>query len=165
MSVNIPAKTEIQASNNTIASLKDYQSKNWAIGLTGDTLQPDSFLAFFTERSLPFLYYVRSPQGVNVGDSTAYQKDIDTLNGYIASIRATETAQVNATITNLNSYKASNWAIGLNGDTLLPDGFVTFFAVRSLPFAFYVRSHGLSLGDASAYDTNIHTLQNYLASL
>ncbi|MCK6401811.1 MAG: hypothetical protein L6Q74_07875 [Sphaerotilus natans subsp. sulfidivorans] len=165
MSINVNAKTEIKSVTALIATLNDYKSKNWAIGLTGNTLVPDSFLAFFTNRELPFAYYVRSQQGVSLGDPTAYQNNINTLNVYIARIKANEKALVTATIATLNDYKAKNWAIGLNGDTLQPDNLLPFFATRELVFAFYVRKPALTLGDAAAYDKNIATLNAYLSSL
>jgi len=65
----------------------------------------------------------------------------------------------------LKEYKALNWAIGLNGDTLEPDGFVKFFDERNLPFEYYVRSQGVSQGDDSAYEKNITTLKNYITQL
>jgi Dyp-type peroxidase family len=65
----------------------------------------------------------------------------------------------------LKEYKALNWAIGLNGDTLEPDGFVKFFDERKLPFDYYVRSQGVSQGDDSAYEKNITTLKNYITQL
>ena len=65
----------------------------------------------------------------------------------------------------LKEYKALNWAIGLNGDTLEPDGFVKFFEERKLPFEYYVRSQGVSRGDDSAYEKNITTLKNYITQL
>jgi len=65
----------------------------------------------------------------------------------------------------LKEYKALNWAIGLNGDTLEPDGFVKFFEERNLPFEYYVRSQGVSRGDDSAYEKNITTLKNYITQL
>jgi hypothetical protein len=136
-SVSIPAQKEIQAANSSIAQIKDFQSKNWAIGLNGDTLAPDGFLAFFTERHLPFSYYVRA-KGVNVGEPSAYQINIATLTLYISNIRAAETTAVNSVIAELETYKARNWAIGLNGSTLQPDGFLPFFDTRSIPFAYYV---------------------------
>ncbi|AUH53272.1 hypothetical protein CXB49_22040 [Chromobacterium sp. ATCC 53434] len=162
--VNVPAKQEIEAVNGTIKQLKDYQSKNWAIGLNGDDLAPDGFLAFFNERQLPFSYYVRA-QGVSVGEPSAYQADIDTLNHYIALIRSSEGIAVHGAIEQLNRYKANNWAIGLNGSTLQPDDFLPFFATRGVPFAYYVRSGGVELGTPSAYDSNIKALQQYLNSL
>jgi len=165
VSVNVNAKTEIQAAVSTIAGIHDYQSKNWAIGLTGDTLQPDGFLAFFTNRGLPFAYYVRSPQGVVIGDASAYQNNVNTLNAYIAKIKADEKTQVANTVAQLNDYKSKNWAIGLNGDTLQPDGFLPFFATRGLAFSLYIRKPNLSVGDASAYDKNIATLNAYVSSL
>lgn len=162
--VNVTAKTEINAANSTITELKDYQSRNWAIGMNGDTLAPDGFLSFFTERNLPFSYYVRA-RGVAVGEPSAYGANIDTLAQHIAAIRAAETNAVNATIRDLELYKSRNWAIGLNGTTLQPDNFLPFFGTRSVPFDYYVRSGGVELGSPSAYDNNIRNLKQYLNTL
>ncbi|NTX32055.1 hypothetical protein HT746_33920 [Burkholderia pyrrocinia] len=162
--VNVTAKVEINAANKTIGELKDYQSRNWAIGLNGDTLAPDGFLSFFTERNLPFSYYVRA-RGVSIGEPSAYQANIETLTHHIAAIRASETNAVNATIRDLELYKSRNWAIGLNGTTLQPDNFLPFFGTRSVPFEYYVRSGGVELGSPSAYDTDIRNLTQYLGSL
>ncbi|MEW6345537.1 MAG: hypothetical protein RXR20_14595 [Paraburkholderia sp.] len=163
-SVSITAKTEIKAANDTIAGLKDYQNKGWAIGLNGDTLAPDGFLTFFTERNLPFRYYVRS-KGVSVGEPTAYQANIDVLTQYVNNIRSAENVAVNSVVADLEVYKARNWAIGLNGSTLQPDNFLPFFGTRGIPFEYYVRSGGVELGSPSAYDTDIKNLKNYQASL
>ncbi|WP_063550649.1 hypothetical protein [Burkholderia territorii] len=162
--VNVTAKTEINAANSTIAELKEYQSRNWAIGMNGDTLAPDGFLSFFTERSLPFSYYVRA-RGVSVGEPSAYAANIETLTQHVAAIRAAESNLVAATIRELELYKSRNWAIGLNGTTLQPDNFLPFFGTRSVPFEYYVRSGGVELGSSSAYDTNIRNLQQYLSAL
>lgn len=68
-------------------------------------------------------------------------------------------------INDLRDYKQRFWAIGLNGDTLQPDGFVAFFNARNLPFEYFVRSRGVAMGDYSAYDRNIATLESYINSL
>jgi hypothetical protein len=159
--VTVNVKSELQACNTVIAGILDYQNKNWAIGMTGDTLQPDSFLAFFTARKLAFLYYVRSSDGVSVGDPDAYQKNIDTLHEYMDELIANEKKQVEAQIQELKNYKTNNWAIGLNGDTLQPDGFMPFFAQRELPFFMYVQNESLAVGDSSCYDKNINMLLSY----
>ncbi|MDL2329592.1 hypothetical protein LJC71_07610 [Desulfosarcina sp. OttesenSCG-928-A07] len=164
--IQTPARDELKKCNDIIVGIKDYQKKNWAIGLNGDTLQPDGFLAFFTERQLSFQYYVRSTKTkVNIGSPDAYDINIHTVEDYINNVKSFEKTAVNNTINSLEFYRSKNWAIGLNGDTLQPDNFLPFFAVRNLPFAYYVRNAKLSLGDASAYDANIKTLQDYLASL
>lgn len=154
----------VNASRSTIQGLQDYKNRFWAIGLNGDTLQPDGFLKFFNDRSLPFAYFVRS-QGVSIGTEAAYDSNISTLQAYIQQQINAEADLVNAIIGQLKDYQARNWAIGLNGDTLQPDGFVSFFGQRQLPFDFYVRSQGVSLGEPSAYNHNILTLQQYLQQL
>lgn len=154
---------EITTCTKVISQIQDYHNKNWAIGLNGDTLAPDGFLKFFAERQLPFAYYVRSvTTDISIGEPTAYQANTDTIKNYVQGLVAKETAAVNGTISELTSYKNNFWAIGLNGDTLQPDGFLAFFDVRDLPFAYFVRSKGHSLGEQSAYDQNVATLQGYL---
>ncbi len=157
-------KQEIEAAQKTISELKDYKSRNWAIGLNGDTLEPDGFVVFFGVRELAFNFYVRS-QGVSLGDSSAYDKNIATLEQYVETIRDKEVSTSNSQINELQDYKARNWAIGLNGDTFNPDGFLKFFKERELPFRFYVQNKGVSIGNSSAYDENITTLNNYIMSL
>jgi hypothetical protein len=158
--VSISAIVETKVVNDTIANLNDYKSKNWGIGLNGDTFQPDGFLSFFTQRSLHFSYYVVN-NGVTIGSPASYDANINELKQYLNSFQSTEKAQCQSVINDLNSYKNSFWAIGLNGDTLQPDGFNQFFAERNLPFLPFVRS-SVSIGDQSAYDKNIATLQSYM---
>lgn len=155
---------EIAAAKKVISELQDYKNRYWAIGLNGDTLQPDGFLRFFNARNLPFQYFVRS-QGVAVGEQSAYDDNIATLNQYIEQVRDREISAIEATINELLNYKNRYWAIGLNGDTLQPDGFVTFFGSRELPFQYFVRSQGVALGEQFAYDENIATLRNYIISI
>ncbi|AFZ27883.1 hypothetical protein Cylst_5906 [Cylindrospermum stagnale PCC 7417] len=158
----IPAQ-EIRATQDKLKELQNYQNNNWAIGLNGDTFQPDGFLGFFSQRGLSFKYYINN-QGVSVGSPSAYGENITTLERYIANIRAEEQASVESTIKELEYYKSNFWAIGLNGDTLQPDGFNNFFAARELTFKPFVRSK-VSIGQESAYDENIATLRNYLKSI
>jgi hypothetical protein len=163
LKVQMLPKQEIEATKQKIAELQDYKSRFWAIGLNGDTLQPDGFLQFFEERGLPFKYFVRSQ--ISVGDESAYDKNIATLKNYIQHVRTPEIDACQSTITELKTYKEKFWAIGLNGDTLQPDGFIVFFGVRNLPFKYFVRVQGVSLGEQSAYDENIATLETYIQSL
>ncbi|MDB9306407.1 MULTISPECIES: Dyp-type peroxidase [Cyanophyceae] len=164
-------KQEIEAANNIIAELRHYQQKNWAIGLNGDSTQPDGFLTFFNQRKLPFSFYLLNQ--VQLGDQSAYLTNINTLNKYIKDICAQEIDASEYKIAELKEYKCLNWAIGLNADTEQPDGFVNFFGERQLPFEFYVRSipnretgtKGVSMGDQSAYEKNITTLNNYITEL
>lgn len=91
-----------------------------------------------------------------------------TVNWSAASAPPKPTKEIEACqsiINELLNYKQRYWAIGLNGDTLQPDGFVKFFGDRNLPFEYFVQSQGVSRGDYSAYDKNIATLENYIKSL
>ena len=156
-------KQEIEAAKKKIAELQEYKQKNWAIGLNGDTTQPDGFLTFFNQRKLPFEFYLLNQ--FRLGGSSAYDKNIARLNKYIEDVITQEVDACEYKIAELKEYKGLNWAIGLNGDTIEPDGFVNFFGERELPFEFYVRSQNVSLGDGSAYDKNITTLENYIKEL
>lgn len=158
------ASAEIGAAQQMISDLHLFRANLWPVGLRGDTLQPDRFLKFFTDRELPFEFHMHS-QGVSVGEQSAYDANVQTLQVYIDSIRQAETAACTATIADFNHYRELNWAIGLNGDTLQPDQFISFFGERQLPFAYYVRSRGVALGEPSAYRVNIETLERYVQSL
>lgn len=163
MEVSLIPLQEIKAALGMIKELQDYKSQNWAIGLNGDTFEPDGFLKFFTQRGLAFKYYVNN-KGVSVDSPSAYDENITTLNSYIDTLRSEEYTAADSTIKELKAYKAKFWAIGLNGDTLQPDGFNTFFAARELPFKPFVRSR-VSIGEESAYNVNIGTLESYIKSL
>lgn len=154
---------EVQWVNSTIAGLRDYQAKNWAIGLNGDTGKPDGFLVSFAERGLPFTTYVRGA-GLSIGGPDAYQRNIATLQNYIAKERQEEVASVNNIITQIHAYKAQSWAIGLSWPDGQPDAFTAYFAARNLPIAYYVRGN-VSFGEPSAYDKNIATLNDYVLRL
>jgi hypothetical protein len=77
--------TETEACESIISELKQYKERNWAIGLNGDTLQPDNFVKFFGDRKLPFVYYVSS-KGINIGSPEAYEDNIKTLVNYIDTL-------------------------------------------------------------------------------
>ena len=156
-------KQEIEAAQGIIAELQNYKQRNWAIGLNGDTTQPDGFLTFFNQRKLPFKFYLQNQVGL--GEYAAYDENIKTLNKYIVDVINQESDACEYKIAELEEYKGLNWAIGLNGDTTEPDGFVNFFGERELPFKFFVRSKGISLGNDSAYVDNINTLNKYISSL
>jgi hypothetical protein len=131
-------KQEIEAAKKKIAELQEYKQKNWAIGLNGDTTQPDGFLTFFNQRKLPFEFYLLNR--FRLGDSSAYDKNIARLNKYIEDVITQEVDACEYKIAEIEEYKKLNWAIGLNGDDpTKTDGFVNFFGERELPFEFYVR--------------------------
>lgn len=161
-------KAKIKIAKTIIDRIKSYKDKYWAIGLNGDTLQPDAFLTFFKARGLPFAFFVRSGvKNVGLGEYSAYEQNITTLNKYIEDIISQESEKCKLKIVQLEDYKKNNRPIGLNGDYQKPDEFIDFFAERDLPFAFYVRNvKGVSpQGDYSAYDQNIATLNDYIKKL
>jgi len=158
-------KQEIEAAKKIIAELEEYKKKNWAIGLNGDTTQPDGFLTFFNQRKLPFKFYLLNQ--VRLGGYSAYDENIATLEKYIEDVINQESDACEYTIAEIEEYQDRHWAIGLNGDDpTKTDGFVNFFGERELPFKFYVRSKtGVSLGEKSAYAENIKTLEIYIGTL
>jgi hypothetical protein len=156
-------KQEIEAAKEIIAELRNYQRNNLAIGLHGDTIEPDGFLTFFNQRNLRFKFYLLNQ--VSLGNYTAYDENIKTLEKYIEDVRNQEIEASEYKIAELMEYKELYWAIGLNGDTLEPDGFLSFFGERELPFQFFLRNKNVSMGDEGAYDQNIKTLNDYISSL
>ncbi|WP_177176255.1 ATP-binding protein [Trichormus sp. NMC-1] len=157
--ISVKPKETIKAAKEIIPELEKYKKNQFPIGLNGDSLKPDAFLKFFNRRNLPFAFYVKR---VSLGDYSAYDQNIATLNKYIKDIINQEIDQCEYTITKLEDYKKNNWPISPNEDNL-KDPFLTFFNRRNLQFAFYVKR--VSLGDYSAYDQNIATLNNYIKEL
>ncbi|MEG4499832.1 Dyp-type peroxidase [Microcoleus sp. F10-C6] len=156
-------KEEIQAAQNMIVELRNYQQQNWSIGLNGDTFQPDGFLAFFNQRNLSFKFYLQNQ--FPLGDSSAYDENIATLNQYIEDIRYQEIEASEYKIAELEEYKELDWSILSKTDTFKPDKFVSFFGERELPFKFVVDSGNILLNDQSSYEENIRTLKHYISSL
>lgn len=154
---------ELQWAKDTIKGINDYRSKNWAIGLNGDTGQPDGFLVAFAARNLNCVTYIRGA-GLSIGGPDAYDRNIATVKNYIETERKEEIASANKVILDITSYKAQNWAVGLNWPDGQPDGFTAYFAARGLPIAYYLRGN-IAVGDPSAYDKNITTLKNYIAKV
>ncbi|NVB40082.1 hypothetical protein G6O69_19710 [Pseudenhygromyxa sp. WMMC2535] len=155
-----PFLSEVEWAKKTVIEINDYKSKNWAIGLNGDTGKPDGFTVSFAERDMNFVTYIRGA-GLSIGSPAAYDQNIAMLTTYIDRERQEEVSSVNGVISQLNDYKSRNWAIGLSWPDGQPDGFTRYFAVRELPIQYYLRGN-ISVGEPSAYDANIKTLQGYL---
>ena len=154
---------ELQWAKGIIAGLNDYKSKNWAIGLNGDTGQPDGFLVAFAARELNLVTYIRAV-GLSIGDATAYDRNIAIVKNYIDVERQQEIKGASDLINQILSYKAQNWAIGLAWPDGQPEGFTKYFAARGLPIAYYLRGT-ISVGDPTAYDKNIVTLKAYIGRI
>ena len=161
--ISVKPKAIIKDTKGIISELEKHKKKGWPIGLTGDKLKPDAFLQFFNRRNLQFTFYVKS---VSLGDSSAYDKNITTLNKYIKSIISGEIEECKKQIANLENYKKNGRPISPQEDNL-KDPFLSFFTRRDLIFVFYVpKSAGkVPLGDNSAYDKNINTLRDYIEEL
>ena len=161
--ISVKPKEVIKATKRIIGELEKHKKMGWPIGLTGDKLEPDEFLKFFNRRNLQFAFYVKS---VSLGDSSAYDKNITTLNTYIKSIIDREIEECKKQIANLEDYKKNGRPISPQADNL-KDPFLSFFTRRDLIFVFYVpKSAGnVPLGDNSTYDKNINTLRGYIKEL
>lgn len=154
---------EIEAGKNIIMELLDYQRQNWAIGLHGDTRQPDKFLTFFNQRELPFKFYLLNQ--FRLGDSTAYKENIKTLAEYLEDAINQEIEASEYKITELKEYQRLNWEIGVfcRNEAWETDTLVNFFGERELPFEFYVPSKKSVPDGSDAYTKNIATLEAYIA--
>lgn len=82
---------EVQAIDSTIKTIRDWQSRNWAIGLVYNTGQLDDFSKFLALRGLTCHYYVRA--AVTVGDPSAYDAMINELEAYKASLWVPQASQ------------------------------------------------------------------------
>lgn len=153
--------SEVKLIDEAIAGINDYESRGWAIGLTGDTLKPDHFLKFFQDRDLELAMFVRSYSGVSIGDSTAYQADIKVLQDHKNKIVTEEVAELDKVIQDMTEYQRRAWAVGINGDTGEPDQFLLYFSEHSLPIQIFYSQGFVAIGSDRAYDENMLTLQNY----
>jgi len=169
---------EIEAGKQIIMELLTYKENDWAIGLHGDTLQPDKFLTFFNQRELPFKFYLLNQVGL--GDSKAYQENIKTLAQYLEDAINQEIEASEYKITELKEYKRLCWDIGVYWRVVYcstgeiekegweTDTLANFFGERGeleLPFKFYVQSKDIKLGNSNAYEENIATLETYIERL
>ena len=154
---------EIEAGKNIIMELRDYQGKNWAIGLHGDTRQPDKFLTFFNQRELPFKFYLLNQ--FQLGNSNAYKENIKTLAEYLEDAINQEIEASEYKIIELKEYQRLNWDIGVfcRNEAWETDTLVNFFGERELPFEFYVPSQNNVPAGSDAYTKNIETLEAYIA--
>lgn len=72
--------------NEQICKIKEYQSKNWAIGELYPDSGPDEFVIFFGKRNLIVQPYLRGT--VNIGNPTAYDENIKILREYLQVIHS-----------------------------------------------------------------------------
>jgi hypothetical protein len=157
-------KTELEACQATVNQLKDWQSKNWAIGLSyGGSHQPDGFFKFFAARNMSFDSYIAASD-LQVGGPGSYDVNLRTLEQYMEAIVASENHAVDSNIKTIKDWHSRNWAIGLVYNTGQLDGFSKFLALRGLTCHYYVR-YTISVGDSGAYDAMIAELESYRSSL
>lgn len=152
--------SEVSWARETIT--KVYERKIWSrpIGLREDTRQPDELYASFLARDLPFTVYCRL-EGLAIGTPDAYTQNIGTIEAYIEKERQEEIRSVNDKINDILAFKSQDWSIGLSWPTGQPDAFARYFTARGLPIAQYLRGP-VSMGEKTAYDQNIATLNAYV---
>lgn len=164
MSVTIQTSflREVDWVNQQIKTMREWQSKYWAVGLSWSTGQPDYWCKSFAERGLNIVSFVRGSKAApDLGTERAYDQNIGTLHAYIERERQEEVQWARGVITSLGEHKARSWAIGLAFPGGQPDTFARSFAMRELPISYYLRGT-VTAGDPSAYDKNIATLNTYL---
>lgn len=77
--------SEVKTVDETIATIRDWQKKNWAIGLTFSNCQPDGFAKFLSLRGLPTSYYIVGG-GCTYGSPSAYDNMVNALENYKKSL-------------------------------------------------------------------------------
>lgn len=78
--INYNIALEVKKIDVQIRKIRIYQSRNWAIGESYPNPGPDAFVVFFANRNLPIAAYLRGT--VDIGDPTAYEVNIKTLEEY-----------------------------------------------------------------------------------
>jgi len=163
--VSVNVLTEVKSVDQVIADLQTYESRFWAIGLNGDTLQPDGFQRFFAARDMNVRYFVRSVSGISLGDASAYQENRRELRSYRHRIIQEELMKVEQMAQQIMIAEQLDSAVGFTSDTAQPDQFIKFYGERGLEIRYYVRSPSFNLGESSAYEQNLKVLLNYAQKL
>lgn len=163
--VSVDVLSEVQNVDQVIQELDDYESRFWAIGINGDTLQPDQFQKFFAARDMEVRYFVRSVSGLSLGEATAYQENRRMLQQYRHRILQQELAEVSTVIRQIQIAQQQDASVGFTTGMMQPDQTIKFFGQRGLEIRYYVRGPSFTLGDASAYQQNLKVLQDYARKL
>lgn len=154
---------EVKWASETIIKIQELKIRDKPMGFESGSAQPDAILADFTFRDLPLAPYYRGP-GLSIGGADAYLQNIGTIVGYIERERQEEIQSAQKKIHEILALKAQDSAIGLAWPNAHPDDFSRYFVIRQLPIAYYVRGP-VSVGDSSAYEKNIATLNAYIAAV
>jgi hypothetical protein len=152
--------SEVIWAKDMVMKIMEYKIKNLPMGLHQDMTRPEELLVGFARRGLVLATYVRHA-GFALGSPEAYVQNIGTIVNYIQHLRQQEIRSANDKINEVLSFKSHDWAIGLAWPDGQPDGFARYFAIRGLPIALYLRGN-VNVGDDSAYDKNIETLNSYI---
>lgn len=160
--VAVSLRDETTQIDKTMQELRSYMSRQWGIGVHPETLQPDQFLKFFVQRSLPFKYYVRSLSGFSIGEPSAYLENMKTLRAYRLKIIREELQDAKKILLTLQALKEKGQPVGFQAEGKLPNFLPEFFAERGIRFAFFVNSAFVNVGDTNAYDQNIEALKAYI---
>lgn len=78
--INLAVRSEVALVDEEIRKIMFYKMKGWAIGEAYPNGGVDCFVVFFAERDLPIEPYLRGT--VDIGNETAYLKNIETLKAY-----------------------------------------------------------------------------------
>jgi hypothetical protein len=163
--VSVDIVSEVQSVDQVILELQDYEDRFWAVGINGDTLQPDQFQKFFAARDMDVRYFVRSMSGVSLGEASAYQENRQMLQDYRHRIIQQELMDVETVIRQIQIAQQQDAAVGFTTGMMQPDQFIKFFGQRGLEIRYYVRGPSFTLGDSSAYEQNLQVLRNYAQKL
>lgn len=155
-----PFLAEVSWARNTIIKIREHKVKNLPVGLDPETAQPDALFIDFAQRGLTLELYVPG-RSISFGSPEAYMHDVALIVGYVARRRQEELRSASDRIREILALKAEGWPVGLSWPDGQPDSIATYFALRGLPVASFIRGK-VNVGDDSAYDRNIATLKEYV---
>lgn len=164
-SVKVSIDKEIKNIDQMTNTIKDYQERYWAIGLDGDTLMPDNIVSFFADRNLEFKYYVDTGSGVKLGDSSAYEYDLDVLQAYKSKIIKAEINDANTMKSKLKAYRKAVSSPSFTGPLPPVEELLTYYAALRLPVDFQSDSGEINVIADQAYEKNKKILDDYISRL
>ncbi len=155
-----PMEETLMRGLDALASMKRFRERNWAIGVNGDTLEPDPYFKYFRERGLEFRSYSLHPYGQEaIRDPSAYEENIQVLHRSLCEELELEQRACEEMKQRLLVLQRERAPIGFDA-MKGPDEIAEFFALRNLK----VRVDPNPV-NTTAHETDLKELADYMQRL